>query len=62
MESSPLLLSYNTSHKQFEKAEKGQGQGQRQGKNMGARDKIQLLREQECGRSKGSESQSCFPC
>lgn len=49
MERSFLFLSYNTSHKQFEKAEKGQGQGQREGKNMGASDKIQLLRGQECG-------------
>lgn len=49
MENYFLLPEYNTSHKQFGKAEKGQGQGQREGKNMGASDKIQLLREQECG-------------
>lgn len=42
MENCFLLLNYNTSHEQFEKAEKGQGQGQREGKNMGTSDKIQL--------------------
>lgn len=60
MENCFPLLECNTSYKRVWEAGKGQGQGQREGNNMGVSDKIQLLENKSVDSLRGRNLKIIF--